>query len=593
VPASLEAKVVVKGEARPRFVYRYQIVDDGSGGSVGNGDGRIQKGEAVDLVLTVKNTGGLASRETRAEVTSRIGRGLAIRPDTVDLGPLAPEETKTARVRLEVRPNLPGSELPLTLVIRDRGTGALLNEEIKLAIDTRPPPQVVATNKVVVVKEPTARIHGGAGADTPVIASADRGQGLEATGELDAWYRVRISGTEQGWIARAQVAEAATDAKGELPVPRVSGTASVPPVFQNTPPLIALAAPAEGVQVQADRLQVSGAAASGKGIARVEIRVNGAPLTRDGRDISVRGKSGPDADSYAFAEEVRLVEGANEIAITATDRASQSTTLKRTVFRVVDKGTIWALVIGISKYQRVRSLKYADKDAEAFYDYLVGQLGVPRSQVTMLRNEQATLMEMKRQLGVELRRKAGPKDTVIIFYAGHGAPETDPQSPDGDGIEKYIVPYDGDETNLYSTGLPMKDLEAMLYGRIVSERVILITDACYSGASAGRTFATASRRATITDAFLARLAKAKGRVIITASAANEVSEERDDLGHGVFTYYLLEGLRGKADLDGDGLITVEEIYTYVAKKVPEATNRNQNPVKHGGVEGQLVLGRTR
>jgi len=72
-----------------------------------------------------------------------------------------------------------------------------------------------------------------------------------------------------------------------------------------------------------------------------------------------------------------------------------------------------------------------------------------------------------------------------------------------------------------------------------------------------------------------------------------VSEEREDLGHGVFTYYLLEGLRGKADLDGDGIITVDEAYNYVSKKVPEVTSQNQNPVKKGEVEGQLILGRVR
>ncbi len=80
-------------------------------------------------------------------------------------------------------------------------------------------------------------------------------------------------------------------------------------------------------------------------------------------------------------------------------------------------------------------------------------------------------------------------------------------------------------------------------------------------------------------------------MVLTASRASEVSEEREDLGHGVFTYYLLEGLKGKADLDGDGVITVDEIYTYVSKKVPEVTGQNQNPVKKGEVEGQLILGR--
>ena len=82
-------------------------------------------------------------------------------------------------------------------------------------------------------------------------------------------------------------------------------------------------------------------------------------------------------------------------------------------------------------------------------------------------------------------------------------------------------------------------------------------------------------------------------MILSASRANEVSVENDDLGHGVFTYYVLEGLRGKADFDRDGVITVDELYTYIADKIPAATGQNQHPVKKGEVEGQLVLGRVR
>jgi uncharacterized caspase-like protein len=77
---------------------------------------------------------------------------------------------------------------------------------------------------------------------------------------------------------------------------------------------------------------------------------------------------------------------------------------------------------------------------------------------------------------------------------------------------------------------------------------------------------------------------------MTASDANELSVEKDELKHGVFTYYLLEGLRGKADLDGDGVITVDEIYRYVSMKVPKATGQNQHPVKKGETIGQIVLG---
>ncbi|MBP1739646.1 MAG: putative Histone acetyltransferase, partial [Deltaproteobacteria bacterium] len=77
--------------------------------------------------------------------------------------------------------------------------------------------------------------------------------------------------------------------------------------------------------------------------------------------------------------------------------------------------------------------------------------------------------------------------------------------------------------------------------------------------------------------------------ILTASGANEVSAEDDELQHGVFTHFLIKGLQGEADTDSDGLITVDEVYTYVSKQVPQATNQEQHPVKKGIVEGPLVL----
>jgi hypothetical protein len=589
-PDPLKAIVALKGLPRPRFAYTYQIIDDGSGNSVGNGDGRIQKGEAVDLLLTLKNVGSIAAQYTWAEITSPAIQGLSIQGGRVEFGTLKPDETKTARVNLSVRKELTAAELPLRLYIRDEGMTVMLDEELKLAVDSRLPPQIVATNKLIAVSAGSAKIHSGAGPETLVIASAAKDQALAVTGELGNWYRVQISETETGWIAKGEVVEAAITAKGEIPVPTVRGPAVVK-LFQNAPPVIALASPSEGQQVTADRVQLIGAAASEKGIARVEVRVNGQLLAqREGRGVAVRATGGEKTSSLDFSERLPLREGKNEIVVTAFDQENLSTTRTVTVTRVVDRGKIWAVVIGISQYKTVRSLKFADRDALAFYDYLLNQVGVPKEQITLLTNDQATLVNLKRTLGTELKRRASQKDTVIIYYAGHGAPETDATSPDEDGLEKYLVPYDADPNDLYTTALPMREIET-IFQRLASDRVIFITDSCYSGATAGRTFATASRRAVVSDAFLARLSKGKGRVVLTASRASEVSEEREDLGHGVFTYYLLEGLRGKADLDGDGIITVDEAYNYVSKKVPEATGQNQNPVKKGEVEGQLILGR--
>jgi uncharacterized caspase-like protein len=250
---------------------------------------------------------------------------------------------------------------------------------------------------------------------------------------------------------------------------------------------------------------------------------------------------------------------------------------------------IWAVVIGIDKYPNTRQLKYATSDAGRFYDHLVKRNQIPSENVSLLLNQEATLTKIRSVLGTDLKNKTGKDDMVVIYFAGHGATERDPQSPDGDGLEKYLLPFDADLRNLYATALPMDEL-SKIFNRIQSERLIFIADACYSGASGGRTIGISGPRASISEAFLDRISKGKGRVIITASGANEVSSENDDLKHGVFTYYLLEGLKGNADLDKDGIVTVDEIYNYVSLHVPKATGQSQHPIKKGSVEGQLIMG---
>ena len=102
----------------------------------------------------------------------------------------------------------------------------------------------------------------------------------------------------------------------------------------------------------------------------------------------------------------------------------------------------------------------------------------------------------------------------------------------------------------------------------------------------------AKSRASLSDKFFERISKGKGRVIISSCSANEVSKEDDDLRHGIFSYYLMAGLKGKADRDADGIITIDELFGYVAREVPRASDQDQHPVKKGKVVGELVVGKT-
>ncbi|MEW6672614.1 MAG: caspase family protein [Thermodesulfobacteriota bacterium] len=352
-------------------------------------------------------------------------------------------------------------------------------------------------------------------------------------------------------------------------------------------PVIVLSSPREESTVEVNFVQLAGVIEDEKGLRQLEIYVNDKPLAK-GSERGIRPTAETSPRRLEFMERVSLEKGANRIRVRAVDTDGLTAEKTITVQFVERLKNVWAVVIGIDQYPNIRQLKYAVRDARLFYEHLVTRNQIPAENVALLLNHDATLMRIRSILGTDIKNRAGKDDMVVIYFAGHGATERDAQSPDGDGLEKYLLPFDADLKNLYATALPMDEL-SKIFSRIRSERLIFIADACYSGASGGRTIGVADLRATISDSFIDRIAGGKGRVIMSASGANEVSAEKDDLRHGVFTYYLIEGLKGPADIDRDGVVTVDEAYTYVSRQVPAATAQEQHPVKKGTVEGRLIL----
>jgi uncharacterized caspase-like protein len=260
-------------------------------------------------------------------------------------------------------------------------------------------------------------------------------------------------------------------------------------------------------------------------------------------------------------------------------------------------GRVFGAVIGVSNYKNkeVNSLRYAASDALAFHRYLKDDYGIPPENLFLLTDDQATNRNVRDLLGVQLKKVARKNDTVIIYYAGHGAPEIDATVEDEDGLEKYLLPFDADPESLYSTAIPMEEVSKILE-RIKAERVILVADTCFSGASdvkPGRTISSGKRTRSISKDFLKRLIKSKGRVVLTASGANERSIEDDNLQGGVFTHYLIRALKGEADSDKNGDITVDETYKFISDRVPDATEQEQHPMKKGDEIGQLILGKVK
>ena len=367
----------------------------------------------------------------------------------------------------------------------------------------------------------------------------------------------------------------------------------VPSISSYIPPVIVIALPKNNKRTASEFEMLTAKVVDDKGIASIEIIVNGRRLDAT-RSVGGIKKADQDHKERELRVKIPLQLGKNEITIMAFDIENLSRSESITVFREAECGEIWAAVIGINQYKnsQIPPLKYARNDAQAFAEYLRENIGIESNHLFEFYDEEATKLNITSLLGTKLSRKANrPEDTVFIFFAGHGAPEKDPQNKDGDGISKYILTYDSDPQDFYATAIPM-DRIAEIFARIGAERVVFIADSCYSGGSGGRTILAKGQRATLSDAFLERIIQTgRGRIILTSSNTNEVSQESDELKHGYFTYYLLKGLKGAADLDADKLIDIDEIYRYLNKWVPDKTNGAQHPVKKGEAEGQLIVGR--
>jgi len=256
----------------------------------------------------------------------------------------------------------------------------------------------------------------------------------------------------------------------------------------------------------------------------------------------------------------------------------------------------WAVIIGISNYHdtRIPSLRYASADAISFYNWLISPQGgkYAPSQVKLLLNEESTGKNIKNALFVWLKQ-AIEEDLVTIYFAGHGSPES-PDSPDN----LFLFAYDTQYDNIAATGFPMWDIETALKRFIKAKKVVVIADACHSG-GVGQSFDVARRAARAIkvnpiSSGLQNLSKiGDGVCVISASDDKQFSQEDTKWGggHGVFTYFLLEGLKGKADYNEDKNITLGELIPYLSEQVRRATQNAQSPTVAGKFDPALNIAR--
>ncbi|GAB3769809.1 hypothetical protein GCM10028818_06570 [Spirosoma horti] len=233
-------------------------------------------------------------------------------------------------------------------------------------------------------------------------------------------------------------------------------------------------------------------------------------------------------------------------------------------------GTTYAVVVGIADYQALTyatgDLRFADRDARQVVAFLRSKSGgnVPTANIQLLTNRQATQSAVQQAL--RLFRKAGPADRVILYFSGHGLPGS-------------FAPYDAQPGNLRT----MVSYQAIKMAFHDSPAItkLCIADACLSGGM--------TRQKTSRPAIESKGNEKSNVAMILASRSTQYAVEDGQLAGGAFTHFLIKGLTGQGDLDGNGIVTIRELHQYVGPEVRKRTKGRQTPMFYGRFSDNLPL----
>ena len=241
-----------------------------------------------------------------------------------------------------------------------------------------------------------------------------------------------------------------------------------------------------------------------------------------------------------------------------------------------------AIIIGIENYRRVAKADFANADAKDFYTYASRALGIKPENIKLLVDDGADDIEMLNafQNWLPLKVNKGKTD-VYVFYSGHGYPSQD-------GSSLYFLPFNVDKQYLDRTSVKQKEVVAALQ-KVQAKSITMFIDACYSGQTRGGEVLIAGLKPIALKAD--EKAYPPEFTVITASTADQFSSASQDLKHGIFSFYLMKGMEGDADLNKDGKMTSGELQRYLSEMVGRQAmglNRTQNTQLFGDADRVLV-----
>ncbi|MEE2709114.1 MAG: caspase family protein [Gemmatimonadota bacterium] len=227
------------------------------------------------------------------------------------------------------------------------------------------------------------------------------------------------------------------------------------------------------------------------------------------------------------------------------------------------------VILGIEDYRYAPDVTFARRDAASMREYFSKALGLTENNIYFRTDRDATQGEFRKVFDPDqgwLAKRINPYETdIFVYYVGHGKPDI----ATGDS---YLMPADSDP-NYPATGYRLDELYHSL-GRLSAKQVTVMLDACFGGHTGrGRQVEMLLEGTRGIGVSPRRIEVGERLVVLTASAGNQVSSSYPEKSHGLFTYFLMRGLKGEADANQDRAVTIQELYTYVRRQVTTQAGR--------------------
>ncbi|MFT5167964.1 MAG: hypothetical protein ACI8P3_003203 [Saprospiraceae bacterium] len=234
---------------------------------------------------------------------------------------------------------------------------------------------------------------------------------------------------------------------------------------------------------------------------------------------------------------------------------------------------IWAVVVGVARYTHMPVLKYTDDDAYHIYAFLKSPEGgaLPDDQIRVLIDEDATrtnILSAMRQTFL----KADENDVVLLYFSGHG-------------LQGSFLPVDFDG---YNNKLQHEEIQK-LFTESKAKHKICFADACYSGTLT----AMKSPGNILTNYYDAFENSNGGTALLLSSKGDEFSLEDQGLRQGIYSHFLIRGLKGEADKNKNDIVTIQELFDFVYKNVSSYTANAQTPTITGNYDKNMPVAAVR